>query len=209
MEGMQRPIERVLVVEDDASLRAAIAGAVRSWGPQVLEAGTARQAKALLAPVPDLIIIDIRLPDEPAFAVLEAVSKLWPVPITIAMSGRASPGEAFRLARLGVRAYLAKPFSIEDLNATVEAARRDTPMLDPSVTDFVGRVPLRVLQNKVRDVMVRQALALTGGSRSGAARLLAVSRQAVQQILRGRSARVRTIDERVEIPTDPTGDCEP
>ena len=44
---------------------------------------------------------------------------------------------------------------------------------------------MRKLQEQLRDVMLKQALALSDGSRSGAARLLDVSRQAVQQILRG------------------------
>jgi DNA-binding response OmpR family regulator len=185
MRGADRRIERVLVVEDDAALRAAVAEAARGWGHQVLEAGTAGEAKQMLSPPPDLIIIDVRLPDEPAFAVLEAASRQWPVPIVVAMSGQASPEESFRLAQMGVRTYLAKPFTAEELGAAVEAARRDTPLLGPVVTGLVGRVPLRELQDKVRNAMVRQALALAGGSRSGAARLLSISRQAVQQMLRG------------------------
>jgi hypothetical protein len=48
----------------------------------------------------------------------------------------------------------------------------------------VGRVPLRELQRNLRKVMMMQALALSEGSRSETARLLAVSRQAIQQMLR-------------------------
>jgi hypothetical protein len=66
----------------------------------------------------------------------------------------------------------------------VEAALREVPSLEPLVTALVGRVPMRELQRAVRRVMVREALAQAEGSRSGAARLLEVSRQAVQQAVR-------------------------
>lgn len=182
---MRRRLERVLIVEDNAPVRTAIARVVRGWGAQPLEAGTAAEAMALLSPPPDLIIIDVHLPDEPAFAVLEAASRVWPVPLKVAISGAASPEETFRLAQLGVRAYLNKPLSIDGLTAAVDSALREAPDLDPLITEFVGHVPMRELQGRVRTVMMRQALALMEGSRSGAARLLDVSRQAVQQMLRG------------------------
>jgi DNA-binding response OmpR family regulator len=186
---VRRRLERVLIVEDNAPLRSAIARVVRGWGAQPLGAATAAEAKALLSPPPDLIIIDIHLPDEPAFAVLEACSRVWPVPLKVAISGAATPEEAFRLAQLGVRAYLNKPLSIEELTAAVDTALREAPDLDPLIAEVVGHGPMRELQGRVRSVMVRQALALMEGSRSGAARLLDVSRQAVQQMLRGGRAR--------------------
>ena len=102
------------------------------------------------------------------------------------MSGKASPDEAFRLAQAGVRAYLPKPFSIQELASTVETACSEAPDLEPMITAWVGRVPMRELQRKVRRVMLKEALAQTEGSRSGAARLLHVTRQAVQQMVRSK-----------------------
>ncbi len=190
-EGLAlRELERVIVVEDDAVLRAAIARIMRTRGAQVSEAGTAAEAKSLLSesPPPDLLIIDVHLPDETAFEVLDLASRISPAPIGVAMSGKASPEEAFRLAQLGVRAYLAKPLSASELESTVDAALNEPPRLEPLIPACVGHVPMRDLQRQVRRVMVKEALARTEGSRSGAARLLDVSRQAIQQILRGRRA---------------------
>jgi DNA-binding response OmpR family regulator len=188
MENMgtaPRELKRVLVVEDNVPLRGAIARLVRSWGARPIEAGTAREALALLSPPPDLIISDIRLPDENAFCVFEAAARLWPKPLGVAISGEASADEAFRLAKIGVAGYLAKPLSLEELSREVEKVRRDAPSLDPIVATMVGQFSLHEVQDRMRSVMLHQALALTEGSRSGAARLLDVSRQAVQQILRG------------------------
>jgi two-component system, response regulator RegA len=185
MSSALRRLERVLVVEHNVAQRALVSRWIETSGPRVLEAGTLDEAKAILSEdSPDLIIAELSLPDGDGFAVLDAASQVWPVPIKLVMSGSASPGEVFRLAQFGVRAFLAKPFSLDELVEAVDAARREAPALDPLIQDAVGHIPLRELQDRVRDQMMKQALALSGGSRSGAARLLDISRQAVQQMLR-------------------------
>lgn len=183
MSGLSK-LERVLILEDHVPLRRAIALMARGWGAKVLEAGTAREALELLYEAPDLLIADICLPDGSALAVLEATLNLSPEPLKIGISGNASAEQAFQLAQLGVRAYLPKPFSLGELKVAVERALTEAPKLDPLVRASVGRVPMREVQDRVRQVMIDQAFALADGSRSGAARLLDVSRQAMQQIAR-------------------------
>jgi DNA-binding NtrC family response regulator len=192
---------RVAVIEDDDSLRNAVARIIRSWGAEVVVASSAAEAHTLLAepPPPKLILIDVRLPDGSALPVIELASGLSPAPVIVAMSGKASPDEAFQLAKRGVRKYLPKPFSIEELTAAVEAAKSEAPQLEPTISAWVGRVPMKELQHEVRRVMVKEALAQTEGSRSGAARLLHVTRQAVQQIVRSEGSSTAT-------PPDPGGD---
>jgi DNA-binding NtrC family response regulator len=175
---------RVLIVEDNGPLRAAITRAVCQLGAVVMEAGTAREAIELLRESPDLVIADVRLPDGSILTVLEATRNLSPEPLKIGISGRASAEEAFQLAQLGVRAYLKKPFSLQDLKAAIERVRTEAPRLDPLVRASVGRVSLRDVTNRVRDVMIEEALARSNGSRTAAARLLDVTRQAVQQLAR-------------------------
>lgn len=182
-----RKLERVVVVEDDAVLRGSIARVVESWGLRAEQAATAAEARSMLAgpPGPDLMIVDVHLPDDTAFELIEETRALTPAPIVVVMSGKASPDEAFRLAQQGVRAYLAKPLSLDELEQAVMAACAEPPSLEPLISASVGHIPMRELQRQVRSVMVKEALALASGSRSGAARLLEVSRQAVQQIVRG------------------------
>jgi len=183
---MLRRYSRAVVVEDEVELRTAVARIIRRRFTDVGEAGSVAEAKALLgaAPPPELVIIDVRLPDDSAFAVLDQAARLSPAPIILAMSGKASADEAFRLAQRGVRGYLPKPFSSRQLVSSLDAAFREMPPLEPVIAAWVGHVPMRELQQEVRRVMVREALARTEGSRSGAARLLWVTRQAVQQIVR-------------------------
>jgi DNA-binding NtrC family response regulator len=140
----------------------------------------------LLNENPDLLITDVALPDGDAFKLLEMAASRRPAPVAIAVSGQTSTEDAFRLAQLGCRAYLEKPFDTEKLAERVEKALTEAPNLGALVAASVGRTPMRELQTEVRRVMVEQALAKAEGSRSGAARLLSVSRQAVQQMVRER-----------------------
>lgn len=176
--------ERVLIVEDHKPLRTAIARAARGWGAEVLEAGTVREALSLLSELPDLLIADVALPDGHALPIVEEAAQIRPAPAVVAMSGQASAEEAFRLAQAGARRYLPKPISLEELTRAVEEALSDRPKLDPFIVAHVGNTSLREVLSLVRRLMVEQALAKAQNSRSGAARLLDLTRQAVQQIVR-------------------------
>jgi DNA-binding NtrC family response regulator len=179
-----RRIRRVLLVEDEAALRTAIAGALRSRGITVVEAESGREAIERLDPVPDLVFADVYLSGDSAFELFEAAMALSPAPIRIAISGVATAAEGFRLASIGVRRYLQKPVSLAQIWAEIEAAREEPPDLRTLAQESVGHLSLRELQKKVRQVMLEQALGLAKGNHSGAARLLRVSRQAVQQVVR-------------------------
>lgn len=179
-------LKRVLIVEDDEALRRSLARVVRHWGALVSEAGSVLEGIELLNENPDLLITDVALPDGDAFKLLELASQRRPAPVAIAVSGQTSTEDAFRLAQVGCRAYFEKPLDMGDLAERVERALSEAPKLDALVAASVGRMPMRELQTEVRRVMVDQALARAGGSRSGAARLLSVSRQAVQQMVRER-----------------------
>jgi len=182
-----RDLRRILIVEDHAPLRAALAGMLRAEFDTVVEASTWHGALALLDPPPDLLICDIWLPDGSALKLLQKTLDLSPEPLKIAMSGNASASEAFLLGQLGVSEYLAKPFQLDDMRGAIRRVATESPPVDPLLRASVGKVPMRELQERVRSVMVDQALGLSSGSRSGAARLLNVSRQAVQQMIRSRS----------------------
>lgn len=176
--------KRVLIVEDDRSLCGAIARIAARWGDEVHQAHTVADALDLLELNPTLLIVDVRLPDGNALEVVETAAKRRPVPMMVAVSGEASPEESFRLAQSGVRAFLSKPLGGEELAAQVEKVLREAPELEPIVVSTVGRKAMRDVIAEVRTAMKDQALASAGGNRSEAARLLEVSRQAVQQMVR-------------------------
>jgi len=173
-------LSRVLIVEDDSDLAEAIARAVRAIDPAASIAGTVAQALAMLAPVPRLMVVDVRLPDGSGVAVAEAASKLRPIPAVIAISGSATPEEAFALARHGVRGYLKKPLALPDLRQTIERVISAPFDLAPVVASLVGHQEIQAVQEDVRRIMVEQALGMAGGDRADAAALLEVARKQME-----------------------------
>jgi len=96
----------------------------------------------------------------------------------------AGPEQSFRLAQRGVRAYLPKPFATTDLLQAINQAFNGPLDLRPHVRSVVGRLSLQEVEAEVRRTMLQEALARAGGSRRAAARLLRVSRQLVQHIIK-------------------------
>lgn len=177
--------KRVLVVEDEAALRAAIVRLAREEGClEVLEAGSLRAARELLPRLPAAIITDVVLPDGDAIELVNEAARMRPAPIIVAMSGQASAEQAFALASVGTSGYLAKPFTLGDLRQVLIESFERAPSFDLQVAHQVGRVPMNVVQKRVRKLMVEQARAATEDNRTQAGKLLGVSRQAVQQIVR-------------------------
>jgi DNA-binding NtrC family response regulator len=181
---MGRRLRSALVVDDDPALRAGIAAFLRGQGLRVATAASASEAVAQLRGRPDVVLLDVRLPDGDAFTVLEHARKLAPAPIRIALSGAASPEDGFRLGQYGVRKFLQKPASLDEIWDAIQAAAEEPPDLTPYVQQTVGHISLRELTSQVRDEAIKQALASARGNRTGAARILQVTRQAVQQMLR-------------------------
>jgi len=179
------PLERVLVVEDEAPLREAMVRVVARRGTEIVEAASLAEALERLADAtPDLIVLDVRLPDGSGVELAEVAARIRPRPTLIAVTGEATSREAFELGQAGVAHLLPKPFTLEQLQTTVDAARAWVPELEPFVAASVGKRELLDLVAIVRGTMVEEALAKSEGSRRGAARRLGISRQAIQQLLR-------------------------
>jgi DNA-binding response OmpR family regulator len=123
--GLAASSRRVLVVEDDPGLCDAVVRVARGFGAEVWQAQSLDEGLRLLERAPDLVIADLRLAGRSAFPLIEAAVQREPPPAVVAMSGQASAEESFRLGRLGVRAYLAKPFASDALLAAVDRAERE------------------------------------------------------------------------------------
>jgi DNA-binding NtrC family response regulator len=181
-----RSLKRVLVVEDDGPLCAALAKVAEGWGATAFQAHTLREAREQISIDPDLVIADLWLEGECALDFVREAAHHRPAPAILAISGRASPEEAFRLGQLGVRGYLPKPLFHEKLVETVEQALQSAPDVEPWISAHVGKTSLKDFLNDARQVMLDEAIAKSNGSRSGAARLLQVTRQAIQQVFHRR-----------------------
>lgn len=184
----RRVVERLLIVEDHEGLRTQLSRALTARAGQIVTAGSVAEAKATLLVPPDLVVLDVALPDGDAFDVLAALATISPLPVVVAMSGSATTPEGFRLAQLGVRGFVHKPVNLEELDAAIESALAGPPELSGPVRAAVGHVSLEDVEDVVRDALVDEALARAGGSKHAAARLLSITRQRLQHILRKREA---------------------
>src|SRR5688572_3261882 len=114
---------RCLIVEDEDGLRRTLVEALGSRGFEVRATASIAEALAALAQsTPDLIVLDVALPDGRAHDLLEALRQRAPTPAVVAMSGAAGPEETFELAQMGVRAFLKKPIGLDELEAAVDRA---------------------------------------------------------------------------------------
>jgi DNA-binding NtrC family response regulator len=101
----------------------------------------------------------------------------------LAISGEATPLEAFRMAQAGVSAFIPKPIDLNTFSASIELVLQNPPNFLPQVATQVGKKTYYDIVRNVRKTMLEQALARTGGNKVQAAKLLDVSRQAVQQMI--------------------------
>jgi DNA-binding response OmpR family regulator len=180
-----RILAGVYIVEDSPSLASALAAAISQRATAVSIARSAKEARrGIVEARPELVLLDVALPDGTAFDVLDGLRDLLPAPAVIAMSGAATAEQSFRLAEYGVREYLAKPVAMSALHAAIDSALSKPPNLVPHLRAAVGRARLSDVEEEVRATMVSEAMARTRGSRRGAAKILSVSRQVLQHILR-------------------------
>jgi two-component system, OmpR family, KDP operon response regulator KdpE len=115
---------RVLAVDDEAHILDLLRVVFHRQGIDLLEAHTAAQALARLrAEAPDLIVLDLGLPDRDGFEVLSEIRRESAVPVII-LTVRDDEAEKVRGLELGADDYVTKPFSPAELAARVKAVLR-------------------------------------------------------------------------------------
>jgi DNA-binding response OmpR family regulator len=116
----------VLVIEDDQTIREALSAALRAAGYAATSAGTALQGlRDVTATRPDLVILDLGLPDLDGADALRMLRAVSDVPVIVATARRGEL-EAVRLLNAGADDYLTKPFSAAHVTARVAAVLRRT-----------------------------------------------------------------------------------
>jgi two-component system KDP operon response regulator KdpE len=115
---------RILLVDDDVSIQRAVAPLLRSRGYEVDVVGTgAEAATAAVDHAPDLVVLDLGLPDLEGVEVCRRIRKHSKIPIVI-LSARASEAEKVAALDIGADDYVTKPFSTEELLARIRVALR-------------------------------------------------------------------------------------
>ncbi|HEY3509658.1 MULTISPECIES: response regulator transcription factor [Kribbella] len=114
---------RLLVVDDEATVRELLSATLRFAGFEVTSAATASEAVAAAAEEPpDLVLLDVMLPDVDGF---EVVRRLRPIPVLF-LTARDGKADKIQGLSLGADDYVTKPFDLEELIARIRAVLRRT-----------------------------------------------------------------------------------
>lgn len=121
------PGERLLLVDDEDNLRSMLEAALRHVGFDVHTAATGRAAiDAVPAVAPDLIVLDVMLPDLDGFEVCRRLRDDGVRAPVVFLTARDGTEDKVRGLTLGGDDYLVKPFSLEELVARINAVLRRT-----------------------------------------------------------------------------------
>jgi DNA-binding response OmpR family regulator len=118
------PMPQVVVVEDDEPIRTALARSLRERGHVVTAIGRGMDAiRTIVDEAPDVVVLDLGLPDLDGADVLAMVRAVTQVPIIIA-TARDDEREVVRLLHLGADDYVVKPFGGAQIDARITAVLR-------------------------------------------------------------------------------------
>jgi DNA-binding response OmpR family regulator len=116
--------DRILVAEEEEQVRSVLRSLLARAGYEVTEVETGRQAiRELFASPPDLVILDLMLPEPDGWRLLGRIREVTDVPILV-LSAFGSPTDVTRGLRAGADDYIRKPFNNQELVARVGALLR-------------------------------------------------------------------------------------
>ena len=131
---------RILVVDDEPQIQRFLKPSLMAAGYEVVEAGTGAEAlKAVATQAPDLVILDLGLPDMDGKEVIASLRGWSDIPIVI-LSARDRESEKIAALDLGADDYVEKPFGIGELTARIRTALRHRGRRDaiPTVMEIDG-----------------------------------------------------------------------
>jgi CheY-like chemotaxis protein len=120
---------RIVVIDDDPHLRSLLRATLDAAAFEVIEASDGAEARAMLDPLPALVVLDWHLPGTAGGDVLREIKQADATLPVIVLTGDARSGERALADSLGADAYLTKPFSPLQLLNTIERLIRHTSQL--------------------------------------------------------------------------------
>jgi two-component system OmpR family response regulator len=144
---------RILVVEDEPAIAELISAVLRYEGFEVTTAATGNDAvRATRAERPDLILLDVMLPDDDGFRVQERLNAERDATPVIFLTARDAPADKVRGLTHGADDYMTKPFNVDELVARVRAVLRRAGKGGPGPEGGVLRFADLVLDEDGREV---------------------------------------------------------
>jgi DNA-binding response OmpR family regulator len=151
---------RILVVDDEADIRGLLRELLERAGYEVVEGATGREGlRALYASAPDLVLLDVSMPEMDGWQTLERIRDVSDLPVVM-LTARTAELEKVRGLKAGADDYVTKPFGRQELLARVEAhLRRSGSRVEQEGTYADGLVEIDFAQRAVN--VAGQNVALT------------------------------------------------
>jgi len=112
--------DKVLIVDDDPTMRWTLAEALRRWGYIPAEAGTVSEALAMVdAELPSVVLLDVNLPDGTGLDVLTEIKRRQSHAVVIMMTAHVVVEDTISALRGGAYDFVGKPIKLEELQVTI------------------------------------------------------------------------------------------
>jgi two-component system, OmpR family, KDP operon response regulator KdpE len=121
---MTAPSHKILVIDDEPPIRKLLRMGLASQGYDVLDAPSGKAALELLADGPDLVILDLGLPDVDGLELLRTLRQRHESLPIVVLSSRGDEAGKVAALDLGADDYVTKPFGMDELFARIRAALR-------------------------------------------------------------------------------------
>jgi two-component system KDP operon response regulator KdpE len=141
---------KILVVDDEPQIRRFLRAGLTTQGYELIEAVNGEEALARTAAEhPDLVILDLGLPDTDGNDVIASLREWTAVPI-IVLSVRSAEGDKIKALDAGADDFLTKPFSVGELLARIRTALRHVAITDSGQPEFtLGRLKVDFIKRLV------------------------------------------------------------
>ncbi len=193
---------KILVVDDEIGIRELLKEILTDVGHEVVVAESAAQARTkFLSHHPELVLLDVLLPDEDGITVLQNWTRSHPGVRVIMLSGHATIDTAVEATRIGALDFLEKPIGLQRLLGTVQralasrlkpdpikpdknGAPESTPTRGRSWADLTLNLPWREAREEFERVYFNHVLRLEGGNVAQVAKRTGLERTQVYRTLR-------------------------
>jgi DNA-binding NarL/FixJ family response regulator len=149
---------RVLIVDDHELFRAGVRGQLERAVEVVGEAAGVDDALRLIEQtMPDVVLLDVHMPDGGGVEVLQRAARLDPMPRFLALSASDAADDVIAVIRAGARGYVTKSISAAELQDAIERVRDGDAVFSPRLAGFVldafaGASPAPAIEGDDADV---------------------------------------------------------
>ncbi|MGZ8867680.1 MAG: response regulator [Thermoanaerobaculia bacterium] len=115
-------MKRVLIVDDDRATSAGMADVIEEWGYEPEVAGTVKAGWAAVSKlVPDVAIVDLKLPDGSGLDLLHRIKETYPDVSVVILTGHATVDSVVKALKVGAEDYVTKPVDLPRLQVILKS----------------------------------------------------------------------------------------